>query len=439
MKGPGFNVVGYPNANSGLGVATRLVISLLERREIETAVFDLDLGVDLSGASPESAAPRIQAADIPHPINLMVIPITRVDLVWDRFESHSLRHARLNAALTFWELTTLPPRSRLPGLHRLDAVVAASDYMRGVLETSLSGPWIVPGRLACEVPSATKPERARFGIPDDAVAFVFSFEPLSDPERKNPCAVVDAFLRIADDVPLALLVINIKNSRVDGAEHEVVAALRARAGGHARVRLLTEELDYAAVMTLYASCDVYVSLHRAEGLGLGMMEAMALGKSVIATGWSGNMTFMDHASAALVRYELVPVEGTIAAYRSDRIEENTVWAEPDVTHAASWMRRLAEDPALLARMSAAAAERYRRTKSQADAGDFVDALATILEQSRGESRSAPKATDAQATPHVRETRLARIQELERQLDWITSRPSYRVAQWVKRLLKPGAQ
>ena len=106
-----------------------------------------------------------------------------------------------------------------------------------------------------------------------------------------------------------------------------------------RVIVRNDVITREQLTALQASCDAYVSLHRAEGFGMGMAECMQLGKPVIATSWSGNMEFMDADSAALVRFTLVPVKPGQYPFG-----EGQRWAEPDATHAASLMAKLAGDP-----------------------------------------------------------------------------------------------
>src|SRR6202011_739764 len=103
----------------------------------------------------------------------------------------------------------------------------------------------------------------------------------------------------------AHLVIKVNNAQAAGARSSLLAQLRDQVANLGnRVTLVENVLAYDEVLQLYASCDVFVGLHRAEGLGLGLMEAMALGKPVIATGWSGNMTFMNQVNSCLVGFLL---------------------------------------------------------------------------------------------------------------------------------------
>jgi glycosyltransferase involved in cell wall biosynthesis len=84
---------------------------------------------------------------------------------------------------------------------------------------------------------------------------------------------------------------------------------------------------------LFASADCYVSLHRAEGVGLGMAEAMFLGKPVIGTNYSGNLDFMNAENSLLVDYCMTELSEGVATY-----ERGSRWAEPSIEHAAELMR-----------------------------------------------------------------------------------------------------
>jgi glycosyltransferase involved in cell wall biosynthesis len=188
-------------------------------------------------------------------------------------------------------------------------------------------------------------DRASFAI-GPGYAFVFTFDFLSVIERKNPQAVIAAYRTAFGPDDGATLVLKSVNGhqRVDELE-----ALRAAAAGRPDIVVLDEYLTRADQAALLAACDCYVSLHRAEGFGLGMAEAMALGKPVIATGYSGNVDFMNAANSILVGYDRVAVPPGLAIYPA-----GSEWADPDVEEAAAAMARLAHDPALGARLGARA-------------------------------------------------------------------------------------
>jgi glycosyltransferase involved in cell wall biosynthesis len=136
--------------------------------------------------------------------------------------------------------------------------------------------------------------------------------------------------------------------------------LRDVPGAHLLDRTLSREDVYA----LESVCDCVVSLHRAEGFGLTLAECMALGKPAIATGWSGNTDFMDARNACPVGYSLKPIERDVGPYRAGQ-----TWAEPDVEHAAWYMRRLVADAELRWRLASAGRETVRRELSPIVVGE----------------------------------------------------------------------
>ncbi|WP_374571183.1 glycosyltransferase family 4 protein [Phenylobacterium sp. J426] len=172
------------------------------------------------------------------------------------------------------------------------------------------------------------------------VVTLFDFN--SSAARKNPAGAIAAFRQAFGDDPACELIVKTQN----GAAHpQALAALSAAAG--ANVRIIDATWPYDRIKVLIAGADALISLHRAEGFGLVMAEAMALGTPVIATAASGNLDFMDDASAVLIPAALVPVEDPQAIYQGQS------WAEPDLRVAALALRRLRQDPGLRQVLAAA--------------------------------------------------------------------------------------
>ncbi len=139
--------------------------------------------------------------------------------------------------------------------------------------------------------------------------------------------------------------------------------------------LIEESMPYLDVLSLYASCDALVSLHRSEGLGLHLLESMMLGKPVVCTGWSGNMDFTTPENSMLVDYRLIPVESHHASYTPGTIGEGQMWAEPDVEQAGQMLRKLASDPALRTRLGRAARATMLRRQTEYTKGRVADTIA----------------------------------------------------------------
>jgi glycosyltransferase involved in cell wall biosynthesis len=170
--------------------------------------------------------------------------------------------------------------------------------------------------------------RATYGLPEDATLFLFFFDPSSFVERKNPLAVVEAFHRAfgARGDPGVGLVIK----TLDAGPHAgALKKLKSAVGGDDRIHLIEKTMSRPEVNGLIAATDAFVSLHRSEGFGFGLAEAMLLAKPAIGTDYSGNTDFLTEATGYPVPYELVPVG---AGEYPDHAGQ--VWAEPDVAAAA---------------------------------------------------------------------------------------------------------
>jgi glycosyltransferase involved in cell wall biosynthesis len=161
--------------------------------------------------------------------------------------------------------------------------------------------------------------------------FLFTFDMASLMARKNPLATVAAFRSAFRRDEPADLVIKVARGSESPADLAALAAACETNG----VRLIDELMPRSDLLALMAACDCYVSLHRSEGLGLGMAETMLLGKPVIATAYSGNLDFMTPATGYLVSYERVPIPETVTQY-----PRGSHWAEPSVEQAAELMRRV---------------------------------------------------------------------------------------------------
>ena len=166
--------------------------------------------------------------------------------------------------------------------------------------------------------------------------FLFVFDFFSTLERKNPLGLVEAFTRAFPEPGRPLLYL--KSINGDRAPADL-QRLQAAIAGRPDIVLSDGYVSGERLASLTAACDCYVSLHRSEGFGLTIAEAMALGKPAIATGYSGNLAFMDERSSYLVPYELTQLENAVGPYPA-----GTVWAEPDLEVAAGLMREVAGDP-----------------------------------------------------------------------------------------------
>lgn len=339
----GVIVAGELTRASGLGESARLMLRALET--LGVPAWPLDVGnllpahdADLP-LSPPGTEPPPDAALVLH-VNAPMLPLVLARL------PRSLVRGRRVVGYWAWELPVLPPAWRT-GARFVHEAWAPSDFTAAAIAPLLGGRVrTVPHALAVAPPRPAALGRAAFGLPEDALIVLVAFNLASSFARKNPLAAIDAFRAAFGDRGDRLLVLKVGHP---AHAPEDFAHLAAAVADAPNVRLETRTLPAADAHALTAATDIVLSLHRSEGFGLVPAEAMLLGRPVIATGWSGNMTFMDEDCAALVGYRLVPARDPRGVYAVS----GALWAEPDAAQAVDWLRRLADDPGLRARLGAA--------------------------------------------------------------------------------------
>jgi glycosyltransferase involved in cell wall biosynthesis len=339
---PGVNIVGYVRSELGVGESSRLCATALE------AVGSPFTLVDFSEASSNRATDdrwheRTSLVN-PHPINIIHVNADQLPVAYEQFGPDFFA-SKYNIGVWHWELPEFPDEwlASFDFLH--EVWVPSRFVMEAVSEKSPIPVVRMPHAISVQL--AEKPARARFGLPDDRFLFLCMYDMHSLQERKNPEGAVEAFRRAfpdpaASNVGLVIKLMNPDTYREDF--ERLREGLDQTPGTFLIERTLSREDAYG----LEAVCDAFVSLHRSEGFGLGLAESMVLGKPAIATHWSGNADFMDHANSCCVDYKLVQLEQSHGPYtRGQR------WADPDLEQAADYMRRLVADPAYRRRIASA--------------------------------------------------------------------------------------
>ncbi|MFL5844081.1 MAG: glycosyltransferase family 4 protein [Solirubrobacteraceae bacterium] len=353
----GVNVTGYLNAELGVGEVARKMISALDARGIPLVAR----GQLAPGSRQGHAFSTSGSEAAPFPVNLVCINAD-VFPVFGKEVGRGFFRDRFTAGMWFWEISSFPHRFA-KAFEYVDEVWVATQHIAEALELESTKP-IRHVRVPIELPDGIEPAREELGMPDGFV-FLFVFDFHSVFRRKNPLGLIEAFNRAFPDGGASLVI-----KTINGDHHPARAEhLRVLASEQPNLYLLEDYLSSAAKNSLIASCDCYVSLHRSEGLGLTMGEAMYLGKPVVATGYSGNLDFMTPENSWLVDYELVNVGSDAEPYPAD-----ARWAEPDLDHAAACQREVFDDPALAAERGRRGAEDIRRTHSSAVAGARLEAI-----------------------------------------------------------------
>ncbi len=379
----GVVVYGLFDIQCGLRVAAENTVRVLEARgqtvQLESIQRDGSL---VTHGSAESAAINLFHANPDWLLRMLPCVDTKTLAAAER----------LNACVPFWELTELPT-TWLPLLSSMDVLLAPTEFIADAIRVSIPTAHVVCLPQAVFLPDGIAPDRERFGIPHGAFAVAMSFAGASGVDRKNPWAAVQAFLGAFPTDPQVRLVVRL-NEQAGAEPGDMLSSLREAARDDPRVLLITGDLDYRETLTMYASCDVYVSLHRSEGLGLGPMEAMSLGLPVVATGWSGNMDFMTADNSFPVDYRLVPVDVAASSpYAAGVVSGVAQWAEPDVEHASRILTELRNDVSLRAEVGRRAAAAMEQRRASVLGGGFIAELADAYAGLR-ETRRANRKTDS---------------------------------------------
>lgn len=346
----GINVFGYMSGAFGLGESARLYAKAFAAAGIPVSVTSLDLG--LPHEQEQFELPGCDSSIAPHPFDLVAVNPDYLRQALPMINRTGFGRYRI--ASWFWELEVIPDDWRW-ALDEVDEIMVASAFVEDAFRRISDKPILkIPVPIHQVVDSGLM--RRDFGLADGVFVFLATFDFHSSVHRKNPHAVISAFQRAFADSPenVVLLVKSSNGFRYPEALSELVDAARV----DPRILVRDEVIPAPHLKSLQRCADVYVSLHRAEGFGLGLAESMALGKPTIATAWSGNMEFMNSENSCLVDYRLVPVPtGQYPEAAGAR------WAEPDIYHAATYMKRLATDAAYAESIGGRAAEDIKRILS----------------------------------------------------------------------------
>jgi len=323
----GLNLLGYSQGDLGLGEALRYLSRALAQSNIPFLVRRLKISI--LSTQTNTALNHLSENHCRYPINCIVINPDTLYLLptWVGYSEWAKRY---NIAYWFWELEQFPGAWKY-ALPLIDEIWVNTEFNAKTMRTVHSRVTKIPFAIEFELPSAHF-NRNYFGLPEDRFIFLTSFDFHSSIERKNPQASIAAFLEAFPDPDCAVTLI-IKST--NGQNHpEQYQSLRKLAQEDPRIIFLDRQFSSSENRGLLNTVDCFVSLHRSEGLGLGLAESMYLGKPVIATNYSGNLEFMNPKNACLVSYELIAV-GSHYPHG-----HNQVWAQVYISDAARNMREI---------------------------------------------------------------------------------------------------
>ena len=370
----GVNIFGYFYAESGIGEHSRQLVETVRQADIpyvavpytRTLTRQKHLFDDSNVGSPEFPVNIVS-------VNADELPHFAADVGEQFLES------RYNIGLWAWEIEAFP-RSMAQSQRFLDEIWANSSFSAEAIQKRVSCP-VYPFPLPVSVPEIKTPSSWELDLPEGFVfLFCFDFDSIFD--RKNPTAVIRAFLEaFPDDERVFLRIKSINGSKAP----EKLQLLHSVAGDDPRISFIDGYWESQRVRALMAYCDAYISLHRAEGFGLTMAEAMAYGKPVVATGYSGNLDFMNPENSFLVSSHRTEIKEGCEPY-----PPGAFWAEPDVADAARLLRSVISSPTEAAEKAARGRVDIEQHHSPAARSRFVsqriEEIARNLPHSQGDTQ-----------------------------------------------------
>jgi glycosyltransferase involved in cell wall biosynthesis len=362
---PGVNIYGYVYAESGVGEHTRLLVDSVKEAGLDYTVIPFTKTL----SRQEADFSDLGQQDTEFMVNIVGVNAD----AFPEFAHHfgpSAFAGRYTIGLWAWEIEDFPVwMAKSASL--VDEVWANSSFSAEAIQKVICRP-VLPFPLPIATPRPPARSRSELGLPDDFI-YLFCFDFDSVFARKNPLGLVEAY-KLAFPAPQGPTLV-IKSINGDRHEEQLEQLQRA-VGDRPDIKLIDGYWEPAEQKALMAVCDAYVSLHRSEGFGLTVAEAMALGKPVIATSYSGNLDFMTEANSYLVPYELASVGSGCKPY-----PESSVWAEPNIDAAAGLIRKVWESPhEALARIEQAKLDIELFHSPKARAQFISQRLAVILDE-----------------------------------------------------------
>lgn len=361
----GLNVVGWFRAELGIGESARCMARAAAASGLDHAFVDMKLPC-LNRMGDDTFASRLQKTN-PYRVNVFHLdpPVSR-DI--DHHHTDEFRRNRHNIAYWAWELPEFPD-GWVPACQYFDEIWCPSAFVRDSIAAKVPLPvQVMPHAIGFDLPHGD--QKPKFELPADRFTFLFLYDLNSYQERKNPRAVIEAYRHAFPDEADVQLVIKTQNPE---RNPEAFRTLKEAVKGLRHVTLIARTLSREDVHALEAACDCFVSLHRSEGFGLAVAEAMFLGKPVISTDWSATAEFVNADNGCPVPIDLIELTETHGPY-----EKGQIWANPRIDDAAAAMQRLAGDRNLAARLGAAARESMVTHYSPAAIGKrYADRLAAM--------------------------------------------------------------
>ncbi|OGJ51723.1 hypothetical protein A2335_01115 [Candidatus Peregrinibacteria bacterium RIFOXYB2_FULL_32_7] len=319
QKNLGVNIIGYINAESGVGELSRGIIKSVQASGMPFSLCNLYQEWTREGDKTYTDF----SDNLPYDINLIVANADMMPLVYKQLGKEKFI-GKYNIGVWAWELMKFPD-IWLSAFKLVDEIWTISKFCKQAISQATLKPVInIP--IPVEFKIDKKYTRQFFDIPKNIFVFLYAFDGLSYIERKNPFAVAKAYAKNFKKNKDTILII--KCHQVTKDQLNILKKILEEC----QYKFITDYMNRDIVLGLLNCCDCYISLHRAEGFGYMIAEAMFLGKQVIATNWSGNLDFMTPENSNLINYKLVKIKKDAGPYK-----KGNLWAEANIKDASRKM------------------------------------------------------------------------------------------------------
>lgn len=363
----GVNLLGYARAEMGIGESCRIAANNLNSVQIPFGILNF---IGTNSARMEDLTWSHKEIEKPmYNVNLLHVNAEQMMEIYAQY-GNSFFQGRYTIGYWHWELPDFP-EEWVENFSLVDEVWVPSTFVADSLAMKSPVP-IVKIPHSIEIRITEQRTRAYFSLPEDSFLFLSMYDVKSYQERKNPKGAIKAFKEAFgpndNDVGLVIKVNRYKSGTAELAELEDFI------GDYSNIYLIKDTLSRNDVNALLYVTDCYISLHRSEGFGLGLAEAMYMGKPVVGTNWSSNTDFMNFTNSCPVNYKLIEVGKDHGPYKAYQ-----VWADPDIQHAASYMVRLVKDQDFYQKIAAAGQRNIKNNYSPNAVGSLIQKRLEYIE------------------------------------------------------------
>ncbi|RED57646.1 glycosyltransferase [Cohnella lupini] len=367
----GINLIGYSRAEMGIGESCRIAAKSIATTMIPFNIINY-YGTN-SARMSDTTWKHKEVKEAEYNVNIFHLNAEQMFEAYTQF-GNKLFEERYNIGFWHWELEDFP-EEWLEGFKFVNEVWVPSSFVANSVSMKSPVPVVrIPHSI--EVKIDTPRERSYYNLPERSFLFLTMYDMNSFQQRKNPIASIDAFKSAFDPNDLTVgLVVKVNNAN---SNREDIKTITQIVEGYNNIYLIKEILNRNDTNALIQCTDSYISLHRSEGFGLGLAEAMYLSKPVIGTNWSANTDFMNMQNSCLVHYNLIKVGNDYGPYHAYQ-----TWADPDLNHASQYMVRLVNDKVYYKEIALNGEQTIKRDFSPSAIGKMIEKRLRYIQKHSG--------------------------------------------------------